>query len=182
LSFVVGQAGAAARVARSLMVAILVTAVFWDLRSRRIPNALTLTCAVAGLVAAAVGLGSPGGAGTAALAALVGLLLWLPFYVLGVLGAGDVKLFAAASTWLTPMGSVRAALAAALFGGVLSIVWMVYARGGAFTAMRLGHAMQQPRVLTEAMPTARGTDGRVPYGVALVAGLLYEAWRLYRGA
>ena len=58
-----------------------------------------------------------------------GLGLWLPFWLLGLLGAGDVKYFAAASTWLGVSRAWRAALLAAMLGGILSVAVLVYQRG-----------------------------------------------------
>lgn len=65
-----------------------------DLRTRRVPNALTALLAATGLLFAAGGVsGVSIGASLAGLAA--GLLLMLPGHLLGATGAGDVKLFAA---------------------------------------------------------------------------------------
>jgi prepilin peptidase CpaA len=159
----------------------LALAAVWDARARRIPNALTVALALAGLAFAVGRVGMAGaGPGTAALALLTGLLVWLPFYALRMLGAGDVKLFAAAAAWLTPMATLEAALYTALFGGVLGIVWMVRTRGLAFAAIRLGHAIAEPRQLREPMPVASG-QGRLPYGIAMAVGLLLEAWRIRYG-
>lgn len=164
---------------RCAFVALLGWAAISDVRARRIPNVVTATLLVLGLVAAAVGAAS-GSLGTAAAALVVGFALWLPFHLAGLLGAGDVKLFAAAATWLTPFAALRGAAWAAILGGVLGVVWMGYARGAGFTLARLGHAMRQPQLLREPLPAVAGRDGRVPYGVAMVAALLFEAARLWR--
>jgi prepilin peptidase CpaA len=92
-----------------------------DVRSRRIPNVLTFGGAAAGLLFHAV---YPGGAGwiPAAEGWLVGAaFLFIPF-ALGGLGAGDVKLLAALGAWLGPAEIIRAAVYAALAGGVLALV------------------------------------------------------------
>lgn len=158
---------------------LLLAAVVFDVRSRRIPNALSASLALLGLAVAAFGRG-PGTLGTAFAALGVGLAIWLPFHLAGLLGAGDVKLFAAAAAWLTPFMALRAAAFAAILGGVLGVLWMGYARGAGFTLARLGHAMHQPQLLREPLPAVAGRDGRVPYGVAMVAALLFEGARLWR--
>ena len=164
---------------RLAFVALLGCAAISDVRARRIPNVVTGTLLVLGLLAAVVGAAS-GSLGTAAAAMAVGFALWLPFHLAGLLGAGDVKLFAAAATWLTPLAALRGAAWAAILGGVLGVVWMAYARGAGFTFARLGLAMRQPELLREPLPAVAGRDGRVPYGVAMVAALLFEAARLWR--
>jgi prepilin peptidase CpaA len=83
--------------------ALLLLAATWsDIRSRRIPNVINamillggITLAVAEPLRARSPLDAVAGAAT-------GLAIWLLFYVVGVLGAGDVKFFAAASAWLGP--------------------------------------------------------------------------------
>jgi prepilin peptidase CpaA len=110
----------------------------------------------------------------------VGLLIWFPLYAIGWVGAGDAKLMAAAATWLTPVSTLRASVFSAALGGLLAVIWMVRVRGLAFSVVRLTHAASNPRLLREPMPM-NGRDARIPYGVALAAGLLTEAANLWGG-
>ena len=92
-----------------------------DLRVRRVPNALTMTLAMAGVALAAAGLGRLGvSAAIAGWAA--GLALMLPGYLIGATGAGDVKLLAAVGTLLGPEGILWAFLYSAIAGGAIAIV------------------------------------------------------------
>ncbi|MGZ8492365.1 MAG: prepilin peptidase, partial [Gemmatirosa sp.] len=104
---------------RLALVALLGWAALTDLRARRIPNGACALLLATGLLAA---LGEAGGVRTAIAAVAVGLALWAPLHLLGLLGAGDVKLFAAAAAWLTPLATLRAAALAAVLGGVLGLV------------------------------------------------------------
>lgn len=91
-----------------------------DLRTRRVPNALTFTLAAAGLMLAAMGithLGVP----AACAGLLLGLVLMLPGYVLGATGGGDVKLLAAAGTLLGPAGIVWAFVLTLIAGGAIAV-------------------------------------------------------------
>ena len=73
-----------------------------DLKTRRIPNFLTLGVALSGLAFQLVCYGWSG-LSDGALGLLLGFsLLFLP-YVLGGLGAGDVKALAAMGAWLGPV-------------------------------------------------------------------------------
>jgi len=92
-----------------------------DLRTRRVPNLLTLAIGVAGLALAAVHV--TGVTVTAALAGFaVGALLMLPGHFIGATGAGDVKLFAAIGTLLGPSHIVVAFLYTAIAGGLLAVI------------------------------------------------------------
>ena len=97
------------------------TGAFIDLRTRRVPNAVTVPLAAMGVAAAAAGL-----TGLSVKAAMVGLALGLlfmmPGYVFGATGAGDVKLLAAAGAWLGPSHIGAAFLYTAIVGGVLALV------------------------------------------------------------
>jgi prepilin peptidase CpaA len=94
---------------------------WWDLRHRRIPNALTLPAV---LVALCLNFAANGGTGL--LLSLTGMLaaaaLVLPGYALGFTGAGDVKLLAAVGAFLSFPAAVLAALLSLVLGGVLSIL------------------------------------------------------------
>src|SRR5262245_59096717 len=92
-----------------------------DLRTRRIPNALTGSLAVVGIALAAVQLG-PVGLGGALVGCLLGFAFMLPGHIFGATGGGDVKLFAAAGALLGPSATVRAFLYTAIAGGVLALI------------------------------------------------------------
>ncbi|MGG1943920.1 A24 family peptidase [Trinickia sp. NRRL B-1857] len=73
---------------------------WFDCRVRRVPNALAAVGAVAAFVCAAMHVAplqlTPA---SAAFGALAGFVALLPFFVLGVMGAADVKVFAVVGAW-----------------------------------------------------------------------------------
>lgn len=159
--------------------ALLASAAGWDVRQRRIPNARVLTTFLlgAGVAVATSGVSSAawrvlGGASTA-------LLVWMPFWWLGVMGAGDVKFFAAGAVWLGPRAALGAALVTAILGGVLAVAWVVAgARGheGARASVadaRAGEALDEDRP-DKSISARRRLS--LPYGVAMAAGLAITAW------
>ena len=75
---------------------------------------------LAALAYAAFDAGLPG-VGIAAAGWLAGAALFFPFFALGGMGAGDVKLLAALAAWLGPSESVWLAIFAAAAGGVLGV-------------------------------------------------------------
>jgi prepilin peptidase CpaA len=105
---------------------------------------------------------------------LAGLACWIPFYALGWLGAGDVKLYAAAGAWLGPARAAEGALIGALFGAVLSLIWMMRSQGVKETAQTLGMAAATPEML--ARPSVSGKRSTLPYGVAIAFGAIWAAW------
>lgn len=105
----------------SAVIVISLIACVTDLRTRRIPNVLTFGAALAGLVAHTV-IEGPTGALTAGGGWLTGLVIFLPFFALGGMGGGDVKLLAALGAWLGAYETLYVALYSAAAGGALAVV------------------------------------------------------------
>lgn len=141
-----------------------------DLRVRRIPNALTAALAVVAFAVAASGVG-PIGLGAAVLGFLLGLAFMLPGHVFGAIGAGDVKLFAAAGALLGPATTVRAFLYTAIAGGVLALIVAVHRR-------RLQQTLgATARLATQGAAAARAieapeSDNRFAYAPAIAMGVV----------
>jgi prepilin peptidase CpaA len=154
--------------------AILLLAALGDLRTRRIPNRLVALLAVLGLVYSISAQPFLPGALRGSAGILIGLVCWLPFYAFGWLGAGDVKLFAAAGAWLGPIGAVEGALVGACAGAVLALVWMVRSRGVRRTAETLGMAAGSPALLSPGETDSRRS--KLPYGIAIAFGALWAGW------
>jgi len=107
-------------VTATVVIASSLTAAVIDLRTRRVPNALTGATVVAGASIAVAGVGTTGVAG-AVIGGVLGLSLLLPGYIWGGTGGGDVKLLAALGTLLGPNGIIVAFLATAVSGGVIAL-------------------------------------------------------------
>jgi prepilin peptidase CpaA len=154
---------------------LLLTVSISDIRSRRIPNGMVLGLALLGVAYSVTVLPLGSGLARAGLGMLIGFALWIPFYAFRMLGAGDVKLFAAAGCWLAPSHVLGAALASALVGGVLSVIGLVLAHGLGLTTLRVAHGLHDPKTLATplAVPAGRKT---LPYGLAMTVGLLVTAW------
>ena len=151
------------------LVVLLALACVSDLRTRRIPNLLVLVTVIAGIVVAVSTTSWSAGLIQAGTGLGTGLVIWLPFYALGMLGAGDVKLFAAASTFLGPRSAVEASLYTAFYGGVLALGYMLARSGVASTLIRVSQGVRQPELLRND-PTAQRR--RMPYALAIAAGVL----------
>lgn len=155
---------------------LLLVAAIGDLRNRRIPNRLVLGIAILGLAYSLSARGGISGLGSSAGGIAIGLLCWLPFYVLGWLGAGDVKMFAAAGAWLGPLKALEGSLVAALIGAVLALLWMLKVRGFRNSLETLSIATSSPGVLSSGRKQGETERGTMPYGIAMAAGALWAAW------
>ena len=99
-------------------------ALYTDTRSGRIPNRLTFPTLAGGLVVHSA-LGGWSGLGLSAQGAGLGLALLLLPFLIGGMGAGDVKLLAALGSLLGPAAIFSVFVFSALLGGVIGAVILV---------------------------------------------------------
>jgi prepilin peptidase CpaA len=163
--------------AAAILVALLASAS--DLRSRRVPNALTFPAMLAGIVYHVI-MNGYGGAAIGAAGVLAGIALFFPLFALGGLGAGDVKLLGALGAWLGAKLIIYVAFYASLAGGVLAVIVIVrhgYARDAArnlwllLTHWRVVGLRPMPSLT---LSSARGP--RLPYALPIAAGVLMTVW------
>jgi prepilin peptidase CpaA len=151
-----------------LYITLLTVGMFTDLRARRVPNALVLLLLAVGVVAAMLGISEATSLLSALLGMALGLLLWIPFWLLRLLGAGDVKYFAAAAAWIGPSGALHAALMAALLGGVTAVFLLVWQRGARGTAHVVAIAATMPRTILPSASEQRSySTSTFPYAVPM---------------
>jgi prepilin peptidase CpaA len=105
-----------------------------DLHSRRIPNWLTFGAA-GGALAYHYLTGGPTAVQGAMSGWVTGLFLFMPLFLLGGMGAGDVKLLAALGAWLGAGDAVWLAIYTSMAGGVLALA-MALRSGYLKTALR----------------------------------------------
>jgi prepilin peptidase CpaA len=124
----------AASVPAIVAVAVSLAACVTDIRTRRIPNTLTLTAAAAAVFFHLIQNGPPAAAASVG-GWFVGVLLFSPFFIVGGLGAGDLKLLGALGAWLGPWTALFVALYSAIAGGVMALL-LAAARGYFKTAFK----------------------------------------------
>jgi prepilin peptidase CpaA len=163
------------------LVALLVSfgACVTDVRSRRIPNVLTL-----GASASAMAFHTLNGHGPGLLLSVegwfVGAAIFFVPFALGGLGAGDVKLLAALGAWVGPTDALWIALYTGIAGGILALVV------ASFTGY-LGQALSNIWLLLSHWRVAglrplsevslEGSRGpRLAYAIPIFAGLLVNVW------
>jgi prepilin peptidase CpaA len=144
-----------------------------DYRRRRIPNAWTAPCAIAGLLLHGW-LGGWREMATALLAASLAGTVFLLFYLAGGMGGGDVKLIAAVSACAGLSHVAAILIATALMGGVFALVVALAARRLRQTLANVGRLLAhhggsglQPH---PELNLAHSQAHRLPYGLAIAAG------------
>lgn len=160
-----------------MLLLLLIAAAVSDYRTHRIPNWLVLAGVLFGVIYNAVQPQFPSDTILFPLAGLgVGLLLFLPLYLVRAMGAGDVKLLAMVGAFLGAAATFRAALASMVVGGVLSILFVLVWG----TAPRMFHnlaSLFQLGFLNSAggaapsLQISEGASaGKLPYAVAIAIG------------
>lgn len=159
------------------LLVLLLVATCDDLVEQRIPNSL-----VASGIALALAIGALHGGTTGVSWALAGMLLGatilLPFYLLGGMAAGDVKLMAMAGGFLGPSAVILAAGISLAMGCILGISVLAL-----FRALRTDTAQRLARKIEPVVPTKRLlapiADQRpthIPYALAIAVGSLTALW------
>jgi prepilin peptidase CpaA len=145
---------------------VLVIASVTDIRARLIPNRLVL--AVFGLFVIWSLVSPWSQLPSAAAAFAISAAVTITLYALGILGAGDCKLFSALALFAGLTFLPHLAIATALAGGVIGVVSL---------------ASRPTRAVVMFQTKGRGDFGRgVPYGVAIAVGGGIVLWERLFGA
>jgi prepilin peptidase CpaA len=144
-----------------------------DIRTRRIPNALTAAMSGVGIGLAATGI-SGVSLGAATVGLLLGFALMLPGHVLGATGAGDVKLMAAVGAIVGPGLVVNAFLFSAIAGGLLAIAVALRRRRLSTTLAGTARLIAAPTEVKREIASATPSS-RFAYGPAIAVGSVLAA-------
>lgn len=161
---------------------IMLLAAASDVRSRRIPNELT----VFGMVLAPVlwaFFGGSAAAFTSVLGGGIALAVGMTLFALGAMGGGDAKLLAAMGAFVGSTRLLSALLATGIAGGVFALAVAIGRRRLLATLLSAWHLAVRLLTLGRA-GVARTVESpgalTVPYGVAIAAGGLFT-WYLLPG-
>ncbi|MDQ3563689.1 MAG: A24 family peptidase [Pseudomonadota bacterium] len=154
---------------------VLVIAAYTDLRHQRLPNVLTAGAAVCGFGLQGWYLGLSG-LGIALGGFGVGLIGFLPFYLKGGMGAGDIKLMASAGTFLGAKLSLIAIAYTLIAGMVFGLAYAAW-RGGAWSMLQRYMATLRFLAVTGTVshtgpPPGEVAAQRFPYAVPIAIGTL----------
>jgi len=164
--------------------ALTMAAAAMDVRQHRIPNLLTYSGMLTGLVLRPAALGWRGLAGAFA-GLLAGGGVMLLFYLVRATAAGDVKLMAAVGSLLGARAALLVLIATAICGGVMALSYAICRRRLGTTVRNVGSLLQFHGAHGFQVHPGLNLDNpqglRMPYGLAIAAGTLYACvatgWR-----
>lgn len=140
-----------------------------DIRTHRIPNALSATAAVLGLSLQMWLNGAPGML-SALGGAAVGLGIFLPFYLLRAFGAGDVKAMATVGIFLGAQVTLLAAALTLVAGAVIGVIVLLASSGATSALYRLTGVATAPISSLRGGQSAASHTRRFAYGGAIAIG------------
>lgn len=160
-----------------VLMALLLVAAVCDYRVYRIPNWLTASGTVLGLIfSVAMPLSPHMGFLWACEGMLLGLLMMLPLYLLRVMGAGDVKLMAMIGAFLGVPAIFYAVVVTFIVGGVAALGFALFNRALGRMLDNVKHIVQimmlsaiggmKPNAFIDASTSV----GKLPYGVSIGIG------------
>src|SRR5262245_13545627 len=165
------------------LLAIVAVATVTDLRSRRIPNGLSLGGAALALVVSTTLYGAAG-FWMAVLGWLICFGCFMPFYLGGGMAAGDVKLMAMVGAFLGPIDGLVACACTLVAGSALASLVIVARKLPVLPGRRVA-AASAPSANALSLP---GALASIPYAAAIAVGtvtvVLQPAWlaALLKGA
>ncbi|WNF36972.1 prepilin peptidase [Bacillaceae bacterium IKA-2] len=151
-----------------LLLIVLVICLITDLKSRKIYNKVLFPT----LVIAFVGhfmISGWAGVGSASLGFLLGLAILLIPFLLGGMGAGDVKLLAVIGALKGSAFVLTTAIYMALVGGIIALVIILSKKG---RAKGLFYHFWAKKHGIDLLYEKSALSATFPYGVAIVAGAL----------
>jgi prepilin peptidase CpaA len=167
--------------------ALLVWAAIEDLRSRRIPNWLTFSLVLSGIVQSFTshGVTTPTGS---LLGLLMGFALTFGMFAVGALGGADVKLLSGIGAWFGPQAALAVFCVEAVIGMILVLMQAaaqgrlrMLLRNSAVVAINLAHVREVGVDHAKATgQSCRSVDRPLPYAVPVLiamAILIARSWR-----
>jgi prepilin peptidase CpaA len=159
---------------------MLFCSVYTDLKRHRIPNVLTFSGLALGLLIQTTVFGLEG-AVEAMFGMCIGLAVFTPFYLLGGMGAGDVKLMGALGAFLGPFPVFVAGLWSLIAGAVLAILlWLsrqhAFGLVSRYGLSAVAHLMLNAR--QELLHTGSNDPMRFPFALAIALGTGWTMWSM----
>ncbi len=173
-----------------LVSVVLIVAAVIDGVYLKVPNWLTFPMIISGWIYCTIAFavdGSPettwyGGLAWSLMGTALGLCLLLPFYAIGGMGAGDVKLLAGVGAWVLCETTFYAFAVSAVIGAVIALGMVLYRRSFRKHTMQARMILNEiltirnPEKLAELAAERKSSMLLLPYGIPIAIGsILYFA-------
>lgn len=150
-------------------VGLLLFAGYWESRTLKVPNLLTLGALLAAMIFATaktiLAPGTPGGLGATVVGTVVGGALLLPLYLRFGLGAGCVKTQAAFGGWMS-----------CAMGAEIGIKLLIVATICACVTLAANSISHQPLAEDDPEDGKQIIHGQLPLSVGAVFGIVATTW------
>jgi len=161
------------------LIIVVVAAASIDVRKRKIPNWVTLPSAMTGVLLNFSFFGFRGLL-SAIFGILAGFFLLFFVYLMGGMGAGDVKLMAVIGAFLGPWLVFVAFIWMALAGGILALCLILWRRAFRQTFQNIKTILLTLFLRTSPRQTQITIENpkliKLPYGVPIATGTILAVW------
>ena len=158
-----------------LLSAVLIVAAVIDGWKLRVPNWITFPLIIGGWVYSTAYFGWAG-LGWSLLGTAIGLMLLLPAYAIGGMGAGDVKLLAGVGAWAWGAATVYAFCVSAVVGGVIAVGMVLWRRDWHYHLHQFWSItneileVRDPNTLSAIAAERKSSMLLLPYGIPIAIG------------
>lgn len=165
-----------------IVTAVLVIAASIDGWKLKVPNWITFPFIISGWIYS-VGCYGWEGFGWSLVGTCVGLILLMPAYAIGGMGAGDVKLLAGVGAWIWGTATFYAFCLSAIIGGAIAIVMVLAKHDWRHHQHQFGAILHEIMVIRDPNQLATIAAERkssmmlLPYGIPIAIGtIIYFIW------
>ena len=166
----------------------LIVAAVIDGFELKVPNWITFPLVISGWIystafASTMGMTWYEGLGWSLLGTIVGLALLMPAYMIGGMGAGDVKLLAGVGAWIHVTHTFYAFSVSAIIGAALAVLMVLYRKawgkhaGQFWMILNEILTIKNPEQLATIAAERKSSMLLLPYGIPIAMGTIaYFAW------
>jgi prepilin peptidase CpaA len=160
-----------------LVSAILIVAAIIDGWKLKVPNWITFPFIISGWIFSTLYFGWEG-FGWSIVGTCVGLLLLLPAYAIGGMGAGDVKLLAGVGAWIWGTDTFYAFCLSAIFGGAIALIMVFCKKDWQQHSRQFWAILHEVWIIRDPNQLATIAAGRkssmmlLPYGIPIAIGTI----------
>jgi prepilin peptidase CpaA len=157
--------------------AILIVAAIIDGWKLKVPNWITFPFIITGWIFSTAYFGWDG-FGWSIVGTCVGLLLLLPAYAIGGMGAGDVKLLAGVGAWIWGTDTFYSFCLSAIIGGAIALVMVLWKKDWKEHTTQFWTILHEVWILRDPNQLATIAAGRkssmmlLPYGIPIAIGTI----------